>query len=102
MTARQRLPNRRSHEVIAFEHDGQKYAAGVGRFDTGTVAEVFLTANKSGTAIQNFAADSAIVLSFAMQHGADAAAIRRALVRNGRGEPGSPIARLLDLLAGEG
>jgi len=96
---RQRLPNRRGHEVIAFEHDGQKYIAGIGRFALGGLAEAFMTASKSGTAIETFAADAAILLSFALQHGADPAAVRRALVRNANGEPGGPIARLLDLLA---
>jgi hypothetical protein len=81
MTARKRLPNRRGHEVIAFEHDGQKYIAGVGRFDPGSLGKVLLIASKSGTAIQNFAADSAILLSFVLQHGADPAAIRRVLVQ---------------------
>jgi hypothetical protein len=101
MSSHQLLPNRRSHEVIAFEHDGQRYVAGVGYYGSGVLAEVFLTASKSGTAIETFATDAAILLSFALQHGADPAAIRRALVRNGNGAPGGPVARLLDILAGE-
>ena len=47
---RQRLPNRRCHEVIQFEHGGFTYIAGIGRFDDGRLAEVFLTAAKTGTA----------------------------------------------------
>jgi hypothetical protein len=29
---RERLPDRRGHEVISSEHDGQRYVAGIGRF----------------------------------------------------------------------
>lgn len=97
---RRRLPNERSHEVISFGRDGQRHVAGTGRFPDGALGEVFLTASKSGAAIETFAADAAILLSFALQHGADPAAIRRALVPNGQGDPGVPIARLLDLLVG--
>jgi hypothetical protein len=60
---------------------------------------VFMTAAKSGTAIETFAADAAILLSFALQHGADSAAIRRALTRNSDGRAAGPLGVLLDLLA---
>ena len=32
---RHRLPNRRRHEVIEFDHGGFRYTAGLGRFDEG-------------------------------------------------------------------
>jgi hypothetical protein len=44
---------------------------------------------------ESYAADAVI------QHGAHPAATRRALVRNGQGEPGGPTARLLDILGTE-
>jgi hypothetical protein len=49
MTARQHLPNRRGHEVVAFEHGGIRYVAGIGRFGDGRLAEVFLNGAKCGT-----------------------------------------------------
>jgi len=39
--------------------------------------------------------------SFAVQHGADPDAIRRALCRDSRGRPSSPLAAALDLIAAE-
>jgi hypothetical protein len=38
MMARRRLPNRRGHELLRFEHDGIHYTAGVGRFENGELA----------------------------------------------------------------
>jgi hypothetical protein len=58
----ERLPSRRGHEVISFEHDGQQHVAGAGRFADGVLGEVFLSASKSGTAIETFAADGATCL----------------------------------------
>ena len=34
---RQRPPNRRTHELLGFEHGGFKYTAGIGRFPDGTI-----------------------------------------------------------------
>ena len=53
LVERKRLPNRRGHEVIEFTHNGFGYTAGIGRFDDGKLAEVFLNADKIGTAIEN-------------------------------------------------
>ena len=46
--------------------------------------------------------DSAIILSFALQHGADIESIRRALCRDGEGQALGPIAMALDVLASGG
>ena len=32
MTSRERLPNRRGHELLDFEHGGIRYTVGIGRF----------------------------------------------------------------------
>ena len=96
---RQPLPNRRRHEVIQFEHGGFTYIAGIGRFDDGRLAEVFLTAAKTGTAVEAAARDAAIVASLALQNGVPAATLQHALTRNGDGSPSSPLGRLVDLLA---
>lgn len=60
-TARKRIPNRRAHEVVAFEHEGRSYIGGVGRFGDGRVAEVFLNGAKVGSALETVARDAAIV-----------------------------------------
>jgi ribonucleoside-diphosphate reductase alpha chain len=97
---RRRLPNRREHTVLNFTTaDGFKYTAGLGYFDDGRLAEIFLNAAKVGTAIENAARDSAVVASFALQHGVPPDAIRHALTRNGNGEASGPLGALLDRLA---
>jgi hypothetical protein len=98
---RERVPNRREHELITFEHAGFRYTAGLGYFPDGRLAEVFLNADKIGTAIETAAHDSAVVVSLALQHGVPPDTIRHALTRNGNGEASGPLGALLDLLAAE-
>jgi hypothetical protein len=99
---RERLPDRREHTVINFTTaDGFAYAAGVSYFADGRLAEIFLNAEKIGTAIETAARDSAVVASLALQHGVAPDTIRRALTRNGNGEASCPLGMLLDLLASE-
>lgn len=62
------------------------------------LGEVFLNNHKAGNQSDTNARDAAIILSFAVQHGADVEAIRRALCRDSQGRPLGPIAAALDLL----
>jgi hypothetical protein len=94
MTARERLPDRRPHEVIEIEHSGFRLIVGAGHYENGRLGEVFLDTHKGGTAIDTILKDSAILLSFALQFGADPSVIRRALSRTG------PIGVLLDKIEG--
>ncbi len=88
---RQRLPNRRLSETFALQSDGITYAASISRFDDGRVGEVFLTTNKHGSAADTAARDAAIAASIALQYGADIETIRKALCRDGKGNPnGAP------------
>jgi hypothetical protein len=98
---RQRLPNRRGHELLDFEHGGIRYIAGVGRFEDGSLAEVFLNTAKPGTAVDTNARDAAVAASLLLQHGCPVETLRRALTRNGDGSASGPLARALDLLAEE-
>lgn len=96
---RRRLPDRRRHEVIEFDHGGFRYAAGLGRFDDGNLAEVFLDVSaKVGTAVEAAARDAAVTVSIALQHGVPIQTLRRALTRDGVGNAAGPVGRLLDLL----
>jgi hypothetical protein len=99
MTERQKLPNRRKHETISFKHGGFDYCAGIGRFDDGRLAEIFLNVAKSGTTIESHARDSAIVASIALQNGASVDVLRHALTRNSDGSASGAIGKLLDFLA---
>jgi hypothetical protein len=98
---RQRLPNRRAHTLLTIEAGGFRYVAGVGHYDDGRLAEIFLNAEKGGTAIDDAARDSAVVASIALQHGVDADMLRHALMRNPAGQASGPLGCLLDLLASE-
>jgi hypothetical protein len=99
---RQRLPDRRHSEFIDFKSMDMKFTASISRDPRGKILELFCDNHKAGSAIGTLVRDSAIILSFALQHNADIAAIRRALCRDSQGRALGPIAQALDLLlAGE-
>ena len=100
MSNRRRLPNRREHELIDFEHVGIRYTAGIGRFKDDALAEIFLNTGKHGTAVDTNARDAAVAASLLLQHGCAVDTLRRALTRNGDGSPSGPLARVLDLFSG--
>src|SRR5262249_55598342 len=97
--SRERLPNRRHHESFAFEHAGIRYTAGIGRFNDGQLAEIFLNGAKCGTDADTAAKDAAIVASLALQHGVPCDVIQRAVTRNRDGTASGPLGAALDLLA---
>jgi hypothetical protein len=88
---RDRLPNRRACETIAFEHGGADFTMTAGRYADGRPGEIFINAGHANSALDALASDAAIAISFALQHGADLAAMRSAMKRNSQGEPSSPI-----------
>jgi hypothetical protein len=97
---RRRLPQRRYHELVDFEHAGHHYTAGLGFFETGELAEIFIdVSGRSGSAIEAVARDAAILTSICLQYGASAETIRHALTRNSDGSAGGPLGVVLDLLA---
>lgn len=100
MSMRQRLPDRRLHELFDLEHGGICYVVGVGRFADGTLAEIFLTTSKVGTAAAVSAQDAAIAASLLFQHGCSTETLRRALTRNPDGSAAGPLGAVLDLLNG--
>ena len=100
MTApRTRLPNRRLAETFELEVSGLHYTCTVGRFPDGSVGDVFLQNHKPGSQSDFNARDSAIVCSLALQHGVALWAIRRALLRDLRGNPSTPLGAALDRIA---
>jgi hypothetical protein len=99
---RRRLPNRRGSETFDFICGGFHYIATVAFFDDGTLAEIFLFNGKAGSSTDSAAKDSAIVASLGFQFGIPIDVIRRALLRDARGAPNSPLGCALDILAGTG
>lgn len=100
MTLRKRVANRRHHEVIAFEHEDQRYKVGIGRELTcidraqlGPIVEVFLNAQKVNSPLDVLASDGAILISMLLQYGCPPAVIAHAMKRNPDGSAASPIGR---------
>jgi hypothetical protein len=100
---RERLPQRRCNENIAFRHWGVSFQASVGRYGTpmapGRIGEVFLSAGKLTSDTDTAAKEAAIALSFALQYGATIEEIRGAMPRRTDGSPEGPLGALLDILA---
>ena len=96
---RRRLANRHASENFSFELGGLRFTATVSRFPDGKVAELFLNNHKSGNHSDIIARDAAIILSFALQYGADIEAIRKALCRDAVGHALGPVGTALDLIA---
>jgi hypothetical protein len=96
---RDRLPNRRSSVTFSFECNGLAYTATASWFRDGRLAELFLGNHKNNSGADTSARDAAIVLSFALQHGAEVEVIRRALSRDSHGRASGPLGAALDCLA---
>jgi hypothetical protein len=101
MTERQRLPNRRRSENFTFELDGLRFTATIGLYRNGRMGKLFLNNHKAGNQSDTNARDAAIILSFAIQHGADPNEIRKALCRDADGRALGPVCAALDILPGE-
>jgi hypothetical protein len=96
---RERLANRRASLFFDFESMGMRFTASVSHFPDGRIAELFVDNHKAGSAIGTLVRDAAIIFSFAVQHGADPEAIRRALCRDSAGRALGPIGEALDTIA---
>ena len=114
-STRQRLPNRRPAHIEALEVAGQEFTACVGFDpDTGQPRELFLDAPKRDSMFGTMLADTAVLISVALQHGVPAAALAKSIGRllagpvtpagldraPGQNVPASPIGAALDLLQG--
>lgn len=90
---RTRLPDRRNAETFEIQHNGQRFAASVGRYDDGSPAEIFVTGPKSGTDLRESLHDASILLSLALQHGCAIETIAAALSRDSSAQIASSIKR---------
>ena len=98
---RRRLRNRRPSINFTFDCGGLTYTATASKFEDGGIGELFLANHKSNSAADTNARDSAIAFSFAVQFGADAETIRKALSRDSRGQATGPLEVALDILANQ-
>jgi len=98
LLARNRLPNRRASETIAFERDNLNYHMTIGLYPDGRIGEIFLNAEHANSLLDVMAHDAAILASLALQFGCPLDAIRHALKRDSSETAASPIGAALDLI----
>lgn len=96
MKHRDRLPNRRYSENIAFDRDGSRYLLTVGYYPDGRVGEVFLNADRADSLLDVITSDAAIMASLALQHGCSLQDLKHAVKRDSRGAAAGPIGDALD------
>jgi hypothetical protein len=94
---RERLPNRRPGESFGFVCGGMNYTASVSRFPC-WLAEIFLHNHKVGSDTDCAERDTTVVASIALQYGASIDVIRKALLRDPRGQASGPLG--IALIAG--
>jgi hypothetical protein len=97
---RKRLANRRLAESYSVEVNGLRYTATIGRFPDGSVGEVFLQNTKPGSQSDANARDAAVAASLAFQHGCPLETLQRALLRDARGNPSTPLGAAIDAIKG--
>src|SRR5687768_13570811 len=101
MGRRKKLPQRRSVQTNAFEHDGQKFFMSVGYYDRECTkpGELFLNGSqKRGSHTDLAVSEAAIAVSLALQHGCSVTTLREACLRDSSGAPSTPVGRALDLM----
>lgn len=100
MTARAALPGRRETETFELQHGGQntQFTISVGRYRDHRIGEVFISGGKTGSDFEAIARDGAILLSLALQHGVPLELIKRAITREGNGEPSTIVGAVVDRL----
>jgi hypothetical protein len=99
MIDRRRLPNRHACESISFECAGMACMATVARFLRRHSRRDFSVQRQGWQRRRCRGARQRRSCSLALQNGVPIETIRRALLRDPRGEPSSPLGKALDLLA---
>jgi ribonucleoside-diphosphate reductase alpha chain len=97
---RQRLSNRRAAETFELQAGGLRYTYTIGRFRDGRLGEIFIQNSKPGSTSDSYSRDAAIAASLALQHGCPLDVLQRALLRDSRGRPSTPLGAAIDAIAG--
>src|SRR4029077_9601225 len=100
MTNRRILPARRRAETfeLAFGGLAKSHTVTLGYYADGAIGEVFINGGKSGEQVEAIARDGAVLLSLALQYGAELDTIGHAITRDGAGAPSSIIGCVVDRL----
>lgn len=101
---REELPVRRPSETIRVLAGpiGQEteFLTTVGYYDADMTrpGEVFINGPKVGSQMEAIMRDSAVAISYALQHGAKVEDIAQSLTRDGNGRPEGPMGALADAI----
>jgi hypothetical protein len=97
---RRTLPQRRRCETFEINFGGlaRSHTITVGFYDDGALGEVFINSGRSGEPVEAIARDGAVVLSLALQYGAELDNIRTAITRDDQGAPTSVVGAVIDRL----
>ena len=90
------LPDRRQQLLFAFRREAIGFVGAVGFDAADRPAEVFLSCEKTTSAIEALGRDGAILISLALQHGCAFETMRRAVTREEDGAAATLIGQLLD------
>ena len=103
MSARNRLPNRRSAETFMVDALGLKFFATVGRNPSdGRALEIFLSNHRPNSMAGIMASDAAVAASLALQYGCPLDVLRKAMMRDSRGRASGPLGQALDQIVDAG
>ena len=92
-------PKSPAQETCDFQHCGLSFSVSAGFYSDGRIGELFLSSNKPGSPIEAIARDAAILLSIALQHGADIQTIKHALTKDHDGAPATLVGSALGALS---
>lgn len=100
MTDRRILPQRRASETFDLDFGGltKAHTVTIGFYPDGAIGEIFINGGKSGEVVEAIARDAAVILSMALQFGADLTNIKSAITRDAQGEAQSIIGVVIDQL----
>ena len=95
------LPQRRRCETFEIAWGGldRRHTITLGFYDDGALGEVFINGGKSGEVVEAIARDGAVLLSLALQYGAEIDNIKSAITRDGQGAPSSVVGAVIDQLS---
>jgi hypothetical protein len=100
MSRRRVLPQRRRCETFDLDFGGlaRDHTITVGYYDDDAIGEVFINGGKSGELVEAIARDAAVILSLALQYGAELDNIQSAITRDAQGHAQSIIGIVIDQL----
>ena len=89
------LPARWGQEVVDLNYDGFSFRVGIGRFADGSPTEVRIDSARSGSTLDTYGRDVAVLLSLLVQSGVDLSEIEHALDRNSDAGLAGRVVRLI-------